>query len=372
MLKKIKDKAVLWTVSKGFSVIIAIMAGLKGRRMSHNKGVAMRGKVKIVPNPTFPKNEFFVAGKEFPCRVRFASVSFEDSAMPQIRGVSIKFSDNHFKSPYDMNLNTGLISVFWTVRNFFFFASKRDSKHGIEYTEYYKVCPGGLAAARNGVRVNPSSFAQMYYYSQTPTMLIDTNGKKYYVTYRMIPEDRGEDSGFDEQYLSKFNGNERVLGTDVDTTDRAFFDKNPQLDAPSPGRNILENEIPERLKQKGKVIMHYQIQFREVKGNEDPEIFNSNKYWDHKEFPFHDLATIELTEVLNYEEGMKTGFSVSNYPKSLPLIPADSIDDYNSLMYIRAHDGFARRVRLFAYNAFGVPKMIEDKGVRNRMVNDKE
>ena len=53
----------------------------------------MRGKLKIVPNPTYPKNDFFVAGKEFPCRVRFASVSFEEETgrmLTELIGAEVK------------------------------------------------------------------------------------------------------------------------------------------------------------------------------------------------------------------------------------------------------------------------------------------
>ena len=250
MLKPITDKIVLWTYSKGFSVILAFMAGIKGRRMSHNKGVSLKGKIKIVPNPTFPKNDFFVAGKEFPCRARFASVSFEDSAMPQVRGASLKFSDHYFKSPFDMSMNTGIISIFWTVRNFMYFASLRNPQHGLQYTEYYKAEPNGLKAARVGVRVKPSSYAQLYYYTQTPTMLIGTNGKKYYVNYRLIPEDRGEESGLDLTFLDKFMGNQRVIGTENEFIDRDYFKDKPEPVSPeNPPRNVLENEMENRVKE---------------------------------------------------------------------------------------------------------------------------
>ncbi|MCE2496076.1 MAG: hypothetical protein J4F31_05810 [Flavobacteriales bacterium] len=96
-----------------FSWAIVFTLSLTHRkRMSHDNGIAAGGKVTIVPNPKFPAHKFFAPGRVFPCRIRHASATFLDDAMNCIRSMSIKFSDHHFKSPFDIEMNTGEISLF--------------------------------------------------------------------------------------------------------------------------------------------------------------------------------------------------------------------------------------------------------------------
>lgn len=367
------DKIILWCLAKAFAVIVALTAGIKGRRMSHNKGVSFKGKVKITPSPNFPENDFFEPRKEFDCRVRFASISFEDSEMVQVRGASIKFSDTRFKSPFDISMNTGKTSLFWSAANFMFFASKRNAKHGIQYNTYYDVRPDGLKAAKEGLRIKSESYCKLHYYSQTPTLFYSKSGKKYYCTYRLLPEDFGPESGIDLNHVKNFKGNQRMVGTGTDTIERKFYDNyTPPIMPVERGRNYLEKEMGKRLHKDGKIIMQLQIQLREPTDNDDPEIFNSNKFWNHAKFPFHQLATVELTEQLDYEENQWLGFSSANHPLSLGNITAQSIYDYNSLNYMRAHVDLAIKVRMLSYKIFGVPKQIEDIGPRNRMFGEKE
>ena len=58
-------------------------------------------------------------------------------------------------------------------------------------------------------------------------------------------------------------------------------------------------------------------------------------------------------------------FSLRNMPKSLGMIPARSIYDYNSLNYMRATTEVARRARLFSYRVFGMVPPIPDNDNRN-------
>ena len=50
---------------------------------------------------------------------------------------------------------------------------------------------------------------------------------------------------------------------------------------------------------------------------------------------------------------------------SVSLIPATSIDDYNSLNYLRAKVDLAKKCRLLAYKLFGMQKPLPDIGPRN-------
>jgi hypothetical protein len=89
------------------------------------------------------------------------------------------------------------------------------------------------------------------------------------------------------------------------------------------------------------------------------------KLWDEGIFPYHDLAEFEVTDVLDWKESTKTTFSQRNMPKSLGIIPAKSIYDYNSLNYLRAQSHIARIARLFAYKIWGMVPPIPDNDERN-------
>ena len=158
--KKQYDALILWFVSVFFAWFVAIFIGLGMReRMSHNKGVAGRGKLKIVDDPKFPDHEFFKASREFRCRVRHGSVTFNDDAMNQVRGIGIKFADSNFKSPLDLEANTGDISIFWSAANFIKFVWNRREKGGIQYKAYYEKEPDGFKGAQESGKYKPTSFA---------------------------------------------------------------------------------------------------------------------------------------------------------------------------------------------------------------------
>ena len=86
---------------------------------------------------------------------------------------------------------------------------------------------------------------------------------------------------------------------------------------------------------------------------------------EKEEFPWRNLGVIEITETLDWRESLMTTFSFRNLPRSLGVIPARSVFDYNSLNYMRKNVDFAKRVRLFAYKVKGLPPEIPDDDFRN-------
>ncbi len=87
--------------------------------------------------------------------------------------------------------------------------------------------------------------------------------------------------------------------------------------------------------------------------------------WDEIAHPWHDLAVIEIDKTLDWKESTLTSFSLNHMPKTLGIIPAKSIYDYNSLNYMRAHSEKARVARLLSYKVFGFPKPIPNDNNRN-------
>ena len=348
--KRIKEffaKIYLWIFSNFFTWIIVLTLSLtKRKRMSHDNGIGATGKITIVKNPTFPPHKFFSPGRVFDARIRHASATFLDDAMNCIRSMSIKFSRHHIKSEFDIEMNTGEISLFWSAYSFFKFAQLRQEKYGVEYIKYYKKYPEGLTGAQVALRRNPNSFHDLRYYAKTPFRFEGSDNIKRYAKYRVRPFEDIPETGIMKDPSDVDTGNQRILPHETR------------------GRNYLKEEYEERVKTKGaKYIM--QIQTRMAQDDDDPEIFNNMVPWDEKAFPWHDLAIIEIDETLDWIESTKSCFSLNNMPKSLGIIPAKSIYDYNSLNYMRAHSETARRARLLSYKLFGYPKEIPNNDDRN-------
>jgi hypothetical protein len=130
------DKMVLWMTAKGFGWLLALFMSLPHRRrMSHNNGIGAIGWLQVVDNPEFPEHDFFTAGRKFPARIRHASISFLDDAMNCFRSISIKFSDHHFQSPLDLEMNTGERSAFWSAASFLKFGAMGQGKWGVSEVE---------------------------------------------------------------------------------------------------------------------------------------------------------------------------------------------------------------------------------------------
>lgn len=346
-LRRVKDKIILWILAKLFGLFIAVMVSFPKRsRMSHNNGIAGVGWLKIVDNPEWPEHEFFQPGRKFPIRVRHASATFLDDAMKCIRSISIKFADKRFKSPFDLEMNTGQFSLFWSASSFYKFGKKRAEQYGIEYVDYNRVYPDGHKGAVESLRIDPSSFQNLHYYAKTPFKFISMDGTLRYVKYRVLPADDAPETGIDENPSEWDTCNQRIDPYDTK------------------GRNYLKYEWEDCVRE-GRAKYKLQIQLHDAEDYEDPEIFNNMVVWDEKEHPWMDLAYFEIERTLDWKESTMTTFSVKNMPKTLGVLPAQSIYDYNSLNYFRTHSEIARHARRLSYKFFGFPPEIPNNDLRN-------
>ncbi|MBK9731574.1 MAG: hypothetical protein IPO83_09830 [Chitinophagaceae bacterium] len=341
------DHFVLWMSATTFAWAIAIFISLKKRmRMSHNNGIAGTGKVRIVDHPQFPPHDFFQAGKEFPARIRHAMVSFMDDAMNDVFGCSIKFSDNHWDSPFDLECNSGQISLFWSAVSFLKFASLRKVQWGVQYQELYRKYPMCYKGAVITLRRDVSSYENIHYYSKTPFYFIGKDGITRYAKYKVTPYSGEPETGLYGDPSEWDIANARILPHETR------------------GRNFLKDEYAERVKTQGaKYLM--QIQLRTASDDEPAEVFNNMLPWDEAVYPWQDLAVVAIDATLDWNESLRTTFSLNNMPKSLGRIPAKSIYDYNSVNYMRAHSEIARKARLWSYKIKGFPPPIPDDDDRN-------
>ena len=346
-LGEVVDKIILWFYARMFALMLALFLSFPTRsRMSHNNGIAGTGWLKIVDDPKFPNHPFFEKGKQYPVRIRHASATYLDDAMNCIRSISIKFSHHHWKSPFDIEMNSGAPSLFWSAVSFLKFAAMRKEKYGVEYVEYLKHYPDGVVGTIGAVRRDPTSFHNVHFYSKTPFLFLGSDGIKRYAKYRVLPFEDEPETGLEPDY-SKFDlCNQRVLPYETK------------------GRNYLKYEYEKRVKKQG-AKYRLQIQLHTASDDDSPEVFNNMVLWDEKMHPWHDLASFNIDKTLEWKESTMTTFSVNNMPKTLGVLPAKSIYDYNSLNYLRAHSEIARVARLLSYKVWGMVPPIPDNDNRD-------
>lgn len=340
------DKFVLWSTTRILGLMLGATLTFQRKRMSHNNGIAAKGTVRIVDNPRFPRHEFFEPGKVFPVRIRHGQATYLDEAMAALRSMSIKFSNHHLDSPFDLIMNTGEYSLFWSAASFLKLASLRKEHWGVQYIEYYRKYPVGLKAAQIGLRRAPSSYVNLRFYTQTPFLFIGKDGIKRYAKYRVVPFFDEPESGIIENPCDFDTSNQRVLPTETKS------------------KLYLSNEYRERIKN-GKAKYYLQIQTREADEEQDNIILNSTILWDENIYPYHNLAVIEINEALSWVESLKTSFSLNHMPKTLGILPSKSLYDFNSLNYMRANVEIARKARFLSYKLYGYPPPVPDNDNRN-------
>ena len=62
---------------------------------------------------------------------------------------------------------------------------------------------------------------------------------------------------------------------------------------------------------------------------------------------------------------VKMGVNIKHHPKSLGLIKAKSIHDFNSVAYMRTKTNLAYRARHFMYTIKGIPTETAENAKRN-------
>ena len=341
LLRRLWDRLVLAGWSGALVALVVLSSLLGRRRFTHDLGVAAAGTLRIVDEPAFPAHEFFAAGRAFPCRVRHADDVYFDNAKLVLRGASVKFADAEVKSPLDLILNSGAINVTPTVREFLEFIPPTMKGRGDHYLPLFERHPVARRASELGVRRNPESYSRVHYYSQVPEGFVAGDGEPRLARYRLLPKAGGAESGLPS-------------GADL-----AAFPNQARVQDDDRPRTYLVEEFNRRVHDHG-VGYRLQLQLHEVSADDGVEVYNSGEEWDEATHPWHDLATIELDRPLGRAESCRTTFYLRNRPPSLPLLPARSIDDYNSINHVRAATGPGRTARRLAYKLFGLPAALPD------------
>lgn len=294
-----------------------------GRRATHTTGVAGRGKLTIVSNPTFPEHPFFEAGKSFSCRLRHANASYNDDALAVVRGCSIKFADSEYASPLDIIMNSGPIGAFWNIESFMDFVQARVRTKPLEddfesQRDWTMRRPMGFIGSIESVRDAPSSYADVAYYSKVVFPFKGKDGKDRYCKYRVMRVGLTQESGLPNPER------QRVIWSPA----RAKGENRPY--------DYLRQEYRARL-EKGSVEYMLQMQVRDSDPETDThEILNMCHLWPTETYPWHDLAHVVIEEALPDDVMEVMKMWLGNQPEGLGVFEAYSILDYRSMAHTRA------------------------------------
>ena len=333
--------------------LITLNSVFTRERMSHENGLVARGYVRIREDLNLPKNAFFKPGDVFPCRLRHASVSFMDDAALVVRAASIKFADQDVKSPFDMLMNNGNATPFWNMDTFWQFMRCRMRGGRVALVDYFRRNPRCYMNVRDAVRRDPTSFANLFYYSQIPVEFHAADRRPRYAKFRLIPADHDEE----------FDG--RPSEEDLR---KPWFQEARSHEAR--GRNYLKDEYRGRLAQ-GPVHYRFQIQLLDWQDGMDRNYeLNSLYPWDEDLYPWRDLADVQINAALDHAEGNQCLFSLRHLPKdSLRVVPAKGFVDGASIDYLRLGGWWPRRARLLMYRLKGQKPPIPDTRERTAVDN---
>ncbi|MGB3693094.1 MAG: hypothetical protein WBG70_21595 [Spirulinaceae cyanobacterium] len=335
-MKKIFARIILFFYTVGLGILFTFNALRKKARATHKYGVGGAGIAKIIDHPQFPEHEFFQAGRVFPLRLRHATVTYPDEAAKDIRSVSLKFSDHEKESPLDIVMNTAPqtfrhIVGFWRFALSSILKKKPDEPvSSLGLKEYCNYDSHQRLIFTTALRRAPESFTQVYYHSQLVNYFKAEDGKIRYVKYRLIPENRGKESG---------------LQSEEDAQTPWLQKRYPQE---KKRQDYLSLEYIERAS-KEPIIYHLQLRLHEDTGDVK-EICRQDRPWSEETSPWLDLATVTIQRPLTFQETEKLTFNIGTQPPSLGIVDGKSIYDPNSINYARTRVyGFSQAVRYIIY-----------------------
>ena len=292
------------------TAVLALNSFVTRSRMSHENGIVTRGRLRIVDEPTFPRNEFFTPGTAFPCRMRFGAATWKDDAKMVIRGAGLKFADDRDSSPLDLLLNSGSLADPSGAR------APSSGSCGARWP-----AAGRLDAvprrATDGAGRRPGRHAARPDIGRLDRLPLAD----------MLRSDRSRR----QRVLRAVPAVAAVVraGWDADARrPHAPWFQNPLPDE-TRNRNYLKDEARARLSG-GTIEFTLQLQARRRPPGPDPEWVTAQYLWDDTVHPWHDVAHIVLDEALDYAESMLTGFDLGHHPDCLPL-PQGALDRRSAL-----------------------------------------
>jgi hypothetical protein len=313
-LSRLFNKTLLYGTTFLLGAAFAGRSLMRRGRATHTVGLGLSGKLTVVDNPPLPANGFFRAGREFPILVRHAIALRSDEMERDFRSMAIKLSGSESTQALDLVMNTGNVQGFWHGANFIRGAiGGALGEFGRRW--YIKNNPPAFDNINAGIRRSPDSFTQISYYAAISFEFVALDTTHHLVRFRVIPENRQEDSGIS-------------VGKDLE---RPWHEER----SPNEYRGCywLSEEARARIRSGKKMNYILQVQSRPI--TQDPQAYDIGREWEPSEFPWNDLARIALDRLLDPEVTEGLTFRIDHQPTCLSIPVADSPWDYRSIGWMR-------------------------------------
>ena len=270
MVIDVFKKAHLWAYAHIYTALLVVVVSFWQRvRMSHNDGTTGTGQPIRSTRRRSPSTTSSRRGGPSLSALRHASVSYDDDTIIQVRSASLKLADSRYESPLNLEMNAGTISLFSTAR-LRSSSSRREMINGLAFLEVLDKYPVGLQPGRTGSAGTPRPSPRCTI-AQTPQLFLGKDGVRRYVKFRLIPDDRGPETG---------------CITMAELVNR-------WVETPAPGETRSQNYLKEeyaRTIKRGPVKYHLQLQLHTPSADDSPEILACGVAWDEATHPFLDAS----------------------------------------------------------------------------------
>lgn len=283
------------------------------KRASHLYGAGVGGTFEVAERADgTPSSAFFEAGRVFPLQARFANLSFDDDACLDIRGASIRLSDDPHESPLDLSMNTGSFTAPRDILDFTLLALSKAFPVG--WVEAALLAdPVKYAGAVAGLRRAPSSYADLDYYGQITRTWTDLEGHRWLLRWRLVPEGGPPDRDpIDELDASQPWDRERRAG-----------ESRPPTYLRDALRHLADGDG---------FVMHLEAQFKRWDPEDDDDAwYDATVDWDAARFPWQRIGTCRFDHSLDAATTEKLWFNPQQAPACLGTPRARSLRDPRSL-----------------------------------------
>ena len=313
-ISKLFSKTLLYGTTFLLGAAFAGRSLMRRGRATHTVGLGLSGKLTVVSNPPLPANGFFRPGREFPILARHATALRTYEMERDFRSMSIKLATSESTQSLDLVMNTGNVQGFWHGANFIRGAiGGALGEFGRRW--YINNNPPAFKNVNAGIRRSPDSFTQISYYAAISFEFFALDTSRHLVRFRVIPENRQEDSGIS-------------AGEDLE---RPWHEeRSPEEDR---GCYWLSEEARARIGSGKK--MNYILQVQSRPFTEESQAYNIGREWEPSDYPWNDLARITLDRLLDPEVTEGLTFRIDHQPTCLSIPVADSPWDYRSIGWMR-------------------------------------
>jgi predicted NAD/FAD-binding protein len=283
-------------------------------------GVAARGQIHMLDAPGLPAHAFFEPGTTYPVLLRHDNRTTADDVAPDARVAALRVLDpaqpaELDRSLLDLALLTGRCFFHRSAGEFHAFSiASPAAREAILRAE-----PHRTAAVWDGMRLG-DSFQSFHYHSQTASRFSAADGGAWYARYRLRAPECTHDSGLVDS------------GGALYAPAGAARAKDDLRSA-----SCLRDAFVAAVRAEG-VTYTLQVQLMAAPGDaaEIDRALDCTRAWPQADAPWHDLARLELDEIVPVELLADLEINPVNAPSDLGVIYARSERDSASIDHVRS------------------------------------